>query len=250
MRRARRARAGAGLERARPTGSARPGPSWPASYGRRPPRMWARCSPRPAPWATGAARWAALGDLRTPAAERDEVAPDVSAMSLLLEIDERSLVVRVEAGGRGADVEAALKDGRLRLRHDPRSLTSRRWVARLRPGRPGSRPRATAGSRSAPLAGVRAALRDGMLMTTPNRPRARVGPDAGAEGTFGVICEATLGVLRRRLGGSTRAGRCPTTIREREAVRACRQGGLVPAIVRRDQPEAKRSRPCGWPARE
>lgn len=125
---------------------------------------------------------------------------DLSQMNRVLEVDEESLAVRVEAGIHGDRLEAALGEQGLTLGHYPQSLaisTVGGWIAAGSVGQ-GS---AGYGTIEDLVLGLVAVLPDGQELRLRPAPRSAVGPDlrrllVGSEGTLGVVTEATLSVAR------------------------------------------------------
>jgi alkyldihydroxyacetonephosphate synthase len=125
---------------------------------------------------------------------------DLSQMNRVLDIDEESLAVRVEAGIHGDRLESALSERGLTLGHYPQSLAISSvggWIAA------GSAGQASAGYGAIEdmVLGIVAVLSDGRVLTLRAAPRSAAGPDlrrllVGSEGTLAVVTEVTLGVTR------------------------------------------------------
>jgi alkyldihydroxyacetonephosphate synthase len=134
-----------------------------------------------------------------PLAVAQGITVDLSKMNKILEIDEENLVVRVEAGVRGSDLEAALNARSLTLNHSPQSLdrsTVGGWIATRATGQFSSR----YGGIEELCVSVEAVLPDGTVVETRDVPRMAVGPDLkqifiGSEGCFGIVTKATLRVF-------------------------------------------------------
>ena len=126
------------------------------------------------------------------------VALDLTAMAGIVDVDDESLLVRVQPGTFGDVFEDALRaDHGLTLGHWPQSMqlsTVGGWLACRSAGQYSTR----YGKIEDMVAGIEVALADGRLVTLGGRaPRSAVGPDLvqlilGSEGTLGVITDATL----------------------------------------------------------
>jgi alkyldihydroxyacetonephosphate synthase len=178
-------------------------------------------------------------------ADGDEIALDLSGMDSVYEIDPTSLVVRAGAGIDGRRLEAALGEHGLTLGHYPQSLNISSlggWIATRASGIASTRH----GSIERRLLGLEVALADGTLISTPAWPRASAGPDlaqlfVGSEGALGVVCSATLRVLRQPAARTFAAYELPSFGAGLELLREAMQDGLVPAVARLYNPaEASR----------
>jgi len=175
------------------------------------------------------------------------LALDLTAMDSILAIDSESLTVHVEAGVFGPDLEATLGAAGLTVGHFPQSFdlaTVGGWLACRGAGQLSNR----YGKIEDIVRGLTVVLADGTIVTTGGRgPRQAVGPDlnqlfVGAEGTLGVIVEATL-ALHHKAPFEARAAYSFDTVAE--GLDACRriiQRGARPAVLRLyDVPESKRN---------
>jgi alkyldihydroxyacetonephosphate synthase len=125
---------------------------------------------------------------------------DLSRMDRVLEVDGESQAVTVEAGTRGDRVEAALNDRGLTLGHYPQSLsisTVGGWIA----ARSAGHASAGFGVIEDLLIGFTGVLPTGEVVRSRTVPRSAAGPDltglfVGAEGTMGVVTEASLSAAR------------------------------------------------------
>lgn len=167
---------------------------------------------------------------------RDGVVLDTTRLDSISGIDEKSLLVTVEAGVFGDVLEKHLNDRGFTLGHAPQSIaisTVGGWLATKACGQLSSR----YGGIELLVAGLQAALPDGSLARSGPDPRSSRGPDVaslmlGSEGTLGVVTEA---VLRIRRLESERADLCIAYEHMSEGVRACRtlaQSELLPSVVR------------------
>jgi alkyldihydroxyacetonephosphate synthase len=133
-------------------------------------------------------------------AVKRSVVVDVGRMNRVLEVDETSQTVRVEAGVRGSMVEIALARRGLTVGHEPVSMdisTVGGWIASSAAGVA----QAGYGSIEDSLLGLTAVLPGGATLTLPAVPRSAAGPDlrrllVGSEGILGIVTEATLSVAR------------------------------------------------------
>jgi alkyldihydroxyacetonephosphate synthase len=168
---------------------------------------------------------------------------DLSRMNRVLDIDEESLAVRVEAGVRGDRLEQALSERGLTLGHYPQSLAISSvggWIATHSAGQAS----AGYGSIEDLLLGMVAVLPGGEVASLRAVPRSAAGPDlrrllVGSEGTLGVVTETTLSVARGPRGLRWVAYGVPGFTEGAGLVRAIVQGHLRPLMVRLyDEPDA------------
>ena len=124
---------------------------------------------------------------------------DMSAMEHVLALDETNLLVKVEAGKRGYELETELNARGYTLNHSPQSLhrsTVGGWIATRATGQFSSR---WGGIEELAVA-LTIVLASGEIIETKLAPRAAIGPDLkhifiGSEGTLGVVAEATLKIF-------------------------------------------------------
>lgn len=169
-------------------------------------------------------------------AVRGGVALDLKGLDRILEVDRRSLLVRVEAGVNGQLFEEALQRDGLTCAHHPSSITCSTvggWVAARGAGQLSTR----YGKVEDMVAGLEVVLPDGTLVRTPVTPRAATGPDwnqvfTGSEGLLGVIVAATLRVHHLPPLRLFRSFEFPDLERALDAVREGLQRGARPAAVR------------------
>jgi alkyldihydroxyacetonephosphate synthase len=164
------------------------------------------------------------------------VVVEMRAMSEVIDFDQKSRLVRVQAGVLGPDLEEALRASGFTLGHEPQSIdisTVGGWVATRACGQLSVR----YGGIEALVAGLEAVLPGGRVVRSKTAPRRATGPDLaslliGSEGTLGIVTEATLRVSP--VVGA-RADRCIRFDSMGDGVAACRaivQADLKPTLVR------------------
>ena len=161
---------------------------------------------------------------------------DLSAMNRTIDIDECNLMVTVEAGKRGSDLEKELNERGYTLGNSPQSLDRSSvggWLST----------RAT-GQFSSLYGGIEdltvrfaAVLASGEVIQTQFAPRSAVGPDLrhvflGAEGTMGVITDVTLKIFPLPQKRVLQAIRFRSVESGLKAMQAMMQGRLRPFLVR------------------
>jgi alkyldihydroxyacetonephosphate synthase len=125
---------------------------------------------------------------------------DVKRLDRILEINERSLYVRAQAGINGGQLEWALNDRGLTLPHYPASANCATLGGYLAPR--GSGTISTKYGKAEDLVmSLEVVLAGGPVIRTPDVPNHASGPDfmrvfLGSEGTFGIITEATMRITR------------------------------------------------------
>jgi alkyldihydroxyacetonephosphate synthase len=123
---------------------------------------------------------------------------DLKRLNRILDINDRSLFVRAEAGVNGGQLEWALNERGLTLPHYPASANCATLGGYLAPR--GSGTISTKYGKAEDLVmSLEVVLPDGTIIRTPSVPNHASGPDfmrlfLGSEGTFGVITEATMQV--------------------------------------------------------
>ncbi len=181
-------------------------------------------------------------------AVRGGIALDLLRMGRVLEIDEVSGLVRVEAGAIGANLAETLAARGLTTGHLPQSIRSSTvggWIAHRAAGIASTR----YGKIESILRAVRVVLADGRVLDTWPAPASASGPMLhalflGAEGTLGIVTEATLTVqplpAERRWASYgfavDRVGPEAAFLSALEVVRRVVRRGYRPAIVRAYDP--------------
>ncbi len=123
---------------------------------------------------------------------------DTKRMDRILEIDEKSLTVTAEAGIIGQQLEWALNEKGLTLPHYPASANCATLGGYLAPRGTGTIS-TKYGKAEDMVLRMQVVLPTGEIIRTPHVPQHAAGPDwfrlwLGAEGTFGIITEATMQV--------------------------------------------------------
>lgn len=164
------------------------------------------------------------------------VVVSLAALSDVLEIDEKSLLVRVQAGKNGSDLDRELRAEGWRLGHEPQSVsisTVGGWVATRATGQLSAR----FGGIEDLLVSLEAVLPGGVRIRSKTAPRRATGPDVaalliGSEGSLGIVTEATLRIVS---ADEERVDRCIRFDHMSDGVAACRavaQSGVHPTVVR------------------
>lgn len=164
------------------------------------------------------------------------IALDLGRLDRVLEVDRASMSVRTQAGVFGPALEEAAAREGLTVGHFPQSFeisTVGGWLSARGAGQKSSR----YGRAEDLVLGIEAVLASGRIVRTPVQPATSAGPDlaalfVGAEGTLGVITEATLRArpLPRRVAHGTYA--FADFAAGLAAVRAVAQADLHPAVMR------------------
>jgi len=161
---------------------------------------------------------------------------EMRAMNEIMDFDEKSRLVRAEAGVSGPDLREALANWGFTLGHEPQSIeisTLGGWIATKATGQLSAR----YGGIEKMIVGLEAVLPGGRVVRSTVAPRRATGPDIaslmiGSEGTLGIVTEATLRVSP--LPGE-RADACVRFEHMSDGVSACRalaQSDLDPSVVR------------------
>lgn len=168
--------------------------------------------------------------------DRGGIILDTSALDQIIELDERSQTVRVQAGVPGIQLEEWLNERGCTFPHFPASVHLARVGGYL--AAKGSGVLSTKYGKIEDLVmSMEVALASGDLIRTLPVPRHAMGPDLnqvfiGSEGTLGVITEATLIVRSVPESRVFRAVAFPDIPTGVEAIRKMLQRGLRPSVVR------------------
>jgi alkyldihydroxyacetonephosphate synthase len=160
---------------------------------------------------------------------------DLAAMGRVLEVDERSLAARIQAGALGPSLEAQLRPFGLTLRHFPQSFECSSlggWIATRAGGH-----FATGPTHIDDLVEALRVVTPRGVIETRRLPASGAGPQPerlflGSEGVLGVVTEAWVRVRRRprwRAGGTVRFASFEVGA---GAIRALVQAGIQPANCR------------------
>lgn len=182
------------------------------------------------PWGAGSAVTGA------PIPTQGGISLDLSTMNRTLHIDSMNLLVRVEAGKIGIQLEQELNEKGFTLNHSPQSLNRSSvggWLSTRSSGQFSSR----WGNIEDLCISFTVVLANGDVLTMPQTPRAAVGPDLrhifiGAEGTSGVITEVSLKMFPLPETRRYESIRFPKLHQGLNAVRQIMQSGLRPFLIR------------------
>jgi alkyldihydroxyacetonephosphate synthase len=166
----------------------------------------------------------------------EAIVVDLRAMDQLLELNETSLQVRVQAGMYGHLYEEALQARGYTMGHWPQSValsTVGGWVATRAAGQYSTR----YGSIEDMLLGLEAVLADGRVVRIKSTPRRSAGPDPrhlflGAEGTAGIVTEATFKIFPLPESRRLLTFAFPDFDSGLEAIRDLMRAGWRPPVLR------------------
>lgn len=161
---------------------------------------------------------------------------DLSHLHKILALDEVNLLVQVQAGMIGEQLEKELNSRGYTLNHSPQSLnrsTVGGWVATRAAGQFSSR----WGNIEDFVMALTVALADGRMITTRLAPRAAIGPDIknifiGSEGTLGIVLEVTLKIFPLAEHRVFETISFPTLESGLVGMRRLMQSGLRPFLIR------------------
>jgi alkyldihydroxyacetonephosphate synthase len=164
------------------------------------------------------------------------VVVDTTAMAGIVDVDDTSLVVDVQAGTFGHRLAASLEEHRMTTGHWPQSIelsTVGGWLACRSAGQYSTR----YGKIEDMVVGLDVVLADGERIRTGGFPRQAVGPDltqlfVGSEGTLGVITSARLRVRPIPPHDWRAAYAFPTFAAGIDACRRIVRRGATPAVLR------------------
>jgi alkyldihydroxyacetonephosphate synthase len=190
------------------------------------------------PWGLGSSVTGA------PLALHGGISLDLAGMNRILALDEANLLVKVQAGKLGSELEQDLNQRGYTLNHSPQSLdrsTVGGWVSTRATGQFSSR---WGGIEDLALA-LTVVLPGGEIVETLQAPRGAVGPDLrqvfiGAEGTLGVVVEVTLKIFplpERRIFQTLAFAGIEAGL---DAMRGMMRAGLRPFLLRFYDPDEAR----------
>ena len=169
-------------------------------------------------------------------ATRGGILLDLSRLNKILVLDETNLLVKVQAGIIGEQLENELNSRGYTLNHSPQSLnrsTVGGWIATRASGQFSSR----WGSIEDILMALTVALADSQIVATRLAPRAAVGPDIknlfiGSEGTLGIVLDATLKIFPLAKTRMLETLSFPSVESGLKAMSRLMQSGLRPFLIR------------------
>ncbi len=170
---------------------------------------------------------------------------DLKRLDKIIEIDEKSLTVTAQAGINGQQLEWALNEKGLTLPHYAASSNCATLGGYLAPRGTGT-VSTKYGKAEDMVMSMQIVLPTGEIMRTPPVPQHASGPDwfrlfLGAEGTFGVITEATMRVEYLPEARLMRAFLFDNLSSALEAGRLIMTRRLHPFVIRLYDPESTRS---------
>jgi alkyldihydroxyacetonephosphate synthase len=166
---------------------------------------------------------------------------DLKRLDNIIEIDHSSMLVRVQAGVVGIDLEEEVNRFGYTTGHTPTSLRASN-VGGFIATRSGGSMSSLYGKIEDLTLGLQVVLPDGSVIESKAIPRHSVGPDLrqlfiGSEGTLGVITEATLRLFPLPEERRFRSISFPDVHGGLEAIRKIFRAGIFPSVVRLYDPE-------------
>ena len=169
-------------------------------------------------------------------ATTDQVVLDMASMNRILDIDEDNLLVRVQPGKRGSELEAELAEKGLTMAHFPQSIDLSSvggWCATRASGQLST----LYGNIEDMLLGAEIVLASGEVISLPAVPRSSTGPDLkhlflGSEGILGVFTELTFRIHKAAESTKGQAFTMPTLAAGIDVFRKVIQAGWKPAVTR------------------
>jgi len=166
----------------------------------------------------------------------DSIALDLRKLNAVKEIDENSLTVSAQAGIMGPDLEDALNKKGFTLCHFPASFhisTLGGWISTRAAGQFST----AFGSIEDLLIALNVVLPNGERLETKVTPRSAAGPSLkelflGAEGSLGVITEATCAIQRLPEQRSFMSYAFESLDKALETIQGLIQKGIRPAVIR------------------
>ncbi len=161
---------------------------------------------------------------------------DLKRMNNILGIDHESMLVRVEAGVVGIDLEEYVNRFGYTTGHTPTSLRASN-VGGFIATRSGGSMSSLYGKIEDMTLGLKVVIPDGSIVECKAVPRHSVGPDLkqlfiGSEGTLGVITEATLQLFPIPESRRFRSMAFPDVTSGLAAIREIFRVGIKPSVVR------------------
>jgi alkyldihydroxyacetonephosphate synthase len=166
----------------------------------------------------------------------DGIVVDLSRMSKLVGVDERSLVATAQAGLRGSECERLLEERGFTLGHFPQSIalsTVGGWVATRASGQLSTR----YGNIEDLVLALEVVLPGGRVVRTYPSPRSATGPNLrelflGSEGTLGIVTEVAFKMSPKAAWQQGFAARLGSWEDGLEITRELMQAGWRPAVLR------------------
>jgi len=160
---------------------------------------------------------------------------DMENFNQILEVDQTGLRARIQAGIRGPDMEATLKEHGLTLRHYPQSFPFVTLGGMLATRAGGHF--ATVYTHIEDMVEATRIVTPSGVIETRDLPGSGAGPSAdrlicGSEGSLGIITEATMRLQHRPKWRATASITFDSFLQGAEAVRLISQSGLFPANCR------------------
>jgi len=166
---------------------------------------------------------------------------DLKRMNKIIEIDHKSMLVRVQAGVIGIDLEEEVNRLGYTTGHTPTSLRASN-IGGFIATRSGGSMSSLYGKIEDLTLGLQVVLPNGSIIETKAIPRHSVGPDLrqlfiGSEGTLGIITEATMKLFPLPEDRRFRSVSFPDVHSGLEAIRKIFRVGILPSVVRLYDPE-------------
>jgi len=166
---------------------------------------------------------------------------DLKRLDKIIEIDQISMLVRVQAGVIGIDLEEEVNRLGYTTGHTPTSLRASN-IGGFIATRSGGSMSSLYGKIEDLTLGLQVVLPDGSIIESKAVPRHSVGPDLrqvfiGSEGTLGIITEATLRLFPIPEERRFRSISFPDVHSGLEAIRKIFRAGILPSVVRFYDPE-------------
>jgi alkyldihydroxyacetonephosphate synthase len=166
---------------------------------------------------------------------------DLKRLDKIYEIDHESMLVRVQAGVVGIDLEEEVNRHGYTTGHTPTSLRASN-IGGFIATRSGGSMSSLYGKIEDLTLGLKVVLPTGSIVESKPVPRHSVGPDLrqlfiGSEGTLGIITEATLRLFPIPEERRFRSVSFPDVHSGLEAIRKLFRVGILPSVVRLYDPE-------------